>query len=79
MELCYIPSIILCFLGLLIIILSGRIGMNWRAWIAGPILASPTLFFAILSFSFCKKGYKKMAWFMPLIALIVWVLMMLRS
>jgi hypothetical protein len=37
---------------------------------AGPVFASPALGLAILSYFLCKKGYKKLAWGMPLLAII---------
>jgi hypothetical protein len=65
MELCY-PTILLLFLGLFIVFQAGK-GLHWKA---GPIFASPAFIFATLSYILCQKGYKKLAWFMPLVGLI---------
>lgn len=68
MELCYVPSILLFVLGIVIAVKISRAGLYWTA---APVFASPALFFAIVSFALCKKGYKKIAWFLPLGALIL--------
>jgi hypothetical protein len=66
MEICY-PAILLFILGILIIIQASRAGLYWKA---GPFFASPVFIFAFICYYLCKKGHKKMAWAMPLVALI---------
>jgi len=67
MELCYIPSLLISILVLNIIIQLSKMG----PWTAGLIFASPAILFALLSFYLCKKGHKKMAWCMPIGALLI--------
>ena len=65
MEVCY-PAILLIILGLFVGIKALNSGLYWKA---GPVFASPALIFAFISYFLCKKGYKKLAWFMPMWAL----------
>ena len=67
MELCY-PALLLLILALYLcvnIIISGKL-----YWTAGPVFASPPFIFAIIAYYLCKKGYNKMAWGMPLLAIL---------
>jgi hypothetical protein len=66
MEICY-PALLLVILGILTIIQASKAGLYWKA---GPIFASPAFIFAFISYYLCKKGYKKMAWIAPLLAVI---------
>jgi len=66
MKICY-PAILLFILAIFIAIRLGR-GLWWGA---GLVPGSIPLFFAIVSYGLCKKGYTKLAWITPLIALIM--------
>jgi len=70
MTLCY-PAIILFILSACIIIQCYNVGLYWAA---GPMFALPLIVFAIISFVLCKKGYKKLAWFTPVGAVICTVM-----
>ena len=67
MELCYIPAIILFIIALVLVIQTYKV----LYWTAPIVLGSVPLFFGILSFVLCKKGYKKLAWITPFGGLII--------
>ena len=73
MELCYIPSVLLFILGLFIAIFISLGGNLY--WTAGPVIASPAFIFAYISYTLCKKGHTKIAWFAPFGALLFIFLM----
>ncbi len=67
MERCYIPAIILFILNILLVIQVYDPVFYGSALVLGSI----PLFFVIISWLLCKKGYKKLAWIAPLGSLIV--------
>lgn len=66
MEICY-PAIILLIIAIIIAIKIGRTA--W--WGAGIVLGSVPLFFAIISFILCKKGYRKLSWLAPFLSAVL--------
>ena len=65
MNICY-PAILLFYLAVFEAIKVSRV--LW--WKAGLVFGSIPLFFALVSYVLCKKGYTKLAWMTPLISLI---------
>ena len=61
------PAIVLFILALFVAIQTCRV--LW--WGPALFLGSIPLFFVIISWFLCKKGYKKLAWIAPLGSLIV--------
>lgn len=69
MERCYIPAIILFILALVLAIQAWfQISSSAPAalyWTVPISFGSVPLFFGILCWVLCKKGYKKLAWITP--------------